>query len=482
MDGGSLRLILIFLIMVFLSAVFSCAESAITLTNKIRVKQKADDGDKRARHALYIVNHFEKALTTLLICNNLANVAAATVATLWVSRQFTTLNESTQNLISTFGVTAVIFLFAEMIPKSLANDRSQTMSMALSPLLRFLMKLLTPFSAIFTGIANVVSKLFAAKTTPSITEDELIDIIDTAEEEGVVNEEQSDLLKSAMQFSGTTVSNVMTARDQIQALSIHAPLSEAFEMVRKTNHSRLPVYEQDLDHIIGYLQTRTFLREYLKHPDVDIASLLIPAFFVSPSAPIDDLLTTMRQHKFYMAVVREDAGDGTDLYMPRTLGIVTIEDFLEELVGDIWDESDEIDQNFTKLGGNRYRLDTHMPVGEAFARMNCPPPEPRIAKMPILAWVIESFRHIPTEGECFLYRNLEITVDEIDGHRVSYVIIQMESPHAKTAEHDADEIKEKEKDKESNKDSKAERSRKITDAEQEDNTTSQAASDQEVHV
>lgn len=431
MDGGSKRLILIFIILVFLSAVFSCTESAISLMNKIWVKQKADEGNKRARHALYVVNHFEKALTTLLICNNITNIAAAAVATLLVSRLFADLGEGTRNLISTLGATAVVFLFGEMIPKALANDRSETMSLALSPILRFLMKILTPFSALFTRIANLTSRLFKAEETPSITEDELIDIIDTAEEEGVVDEEQSDLLKSAMQFSGTTVANVMTPRDQIQAVSITAPVSETLELVRRSNHSRLPVYEGDMDHIIGYLQTRAFLREYLKQQTVDVRSLMIPAFFVKPTALIDDLLTTMRQHKFYMAVVREDETEDSP---SKTLGIVTIEDFLEELVGDIWDESDEIDQNFTKLGGSRYRLDTHMPVGEAFARMNCPPPEPRVAKMPVLAWVIESFRHIPEEGESFTYRNMEVTVDSVEGHRVSYVVIQLDTGLSKQAD------------------------------------------------
>lgn len=442
MDGGSKRLILIFIILVFLSAVFSCTESAISLMNKIWVKQKADEGNKRARHALYVVNHFEKALTTLLICNNITNIAAAAVATLLVSRLFADLGEGTRNLISTLGATAVVFLFGEMIPKALANDRSETMSLALSPILRFLMKILTPFSALFTRIANLTSRLFKAEETPSITEDELIDIIDTAEEEGVVDEEQSDLLKSAMQFSGTTVANVMTPRDQIQAVSVTAPVSETLELVRRSNHSRLPVYEGDMDHIIGYLQTRAFLREYLKQQAVDVRSLMIPAFFVKPTALIDDLLTTMRQHKFYMAVVREDETEDSP---SKTLGIVTIEDFLEELVGDIWDESDEIDQNFTKLGGSRYRLDTHMPVGEAFARMNCPPPEPRVAKMPVLAWVIESFRHIPEEGESFTYRNMEVTVDSVEGHRVSYVVIQLDTGLSKQVD-DAKAVSEKDPD------------------------------------
>lgn len=430
MDGGSIRLILIFVILVILSAVISCAESACSLINKIRVKQKADDGDKRAKHALYIINHFDKALTTLLVLVNITNIAAATVATLVISKLFRDAGEATVNAISTFGTTAVMFLFAEMIPKALANDRNETMSMVLAPLVRFLMKLFTPLSAFFTWIAHMVSRLFKAEETPSITEDELIDIIDTAEEEGVMDEEQTDLMKSAIQFSGTTAANVMTTRDQIQAIDVNTPPAVVLNVIRNTNHSRLPVYEGDIDHIIGYLQIRTFLREYLKGGTVSVRDLLIPAFFVRPTALIDDLLSIMRQHKFYMAVVSEE----DDVGLGRTLGIVTIEDFLEELVGDIWDETDEIDKAFSKLGGSRYRVDTHMTVGEAFARMNCPPPEPRVGKMPILAWIIEEFRHIPDEGECFEYRNLEITVDEVEGHRVSYVVIQLDTGVGKSAE------------------------------------------------
>lgn len=424
MDGDSHILVpsIIFISLVILSALFSCMESAISLINKIRVRQRAEDGDRRAKAALYVVNHFEKALTTLLILINITHIASAAVATVLVGRMFDGSSEGVINAVSTFGATAVVFLFGEMIPKTLATDRSESLSVALSPLLCFLMKLLTPLSAFFTWIAALSSRLFKADATPSITEDELIDIIDTAEEEGVMDEEQSDLFKSAMQFSGTTVGSVMTGRDAILAVPVTIPDKELLDVIRSSNHSRLPVYQGDIDHIIGYLQTRSFLREYLKDQSVDIRSLLIPAFFVRPTALIDDLLTIMRQHKFYMAVVSEDDDDG----LGRTLGIVTIEDFLEELVGDIWDESDEIDESFSKLGGNRYRIDTHMTVGEAFARMNCPPPEPRVAKMPLLAWVIETFRHIPAEEETFTYRDMEITVDTVDGHRVSYVVIQ---PH-----------------------------------------------------
>ena len=457
MDGDSTRLLIIFIVCVILSAYFSSSESSFMTMNKIRIKQKADDGNKKAKNALYISNNYDKAITTLLIGNNIVNIAASSVATLLALKLFEGSGFSSEsiNILTTVVTTVIIFLLGEMLPKSYALDRCDTTAMRFSGSMRFLMKLFRPLSFLFNGITNLISKLFKSEELPSITEDELKDIITTAEEEGVVDEEQSDLLMSAIQFSGTTAGNVMTSRDQIVAVSADISSSELLSLIQSSNHSRLPVYEGDIDHIIGYLQIRTYLREYLKNPEVDIRELLIPPFFVSPHAKIDDLLTVMRQHKFYMAVVSElpesdeiseaaETGEmpATDTTEPgeRTLGIVTIEDFLEELVGDIWDESDEIDHTFTKLGGNKYRIDTHMSVAEAFSRMNCPEPETRIAKIPVLAWIVQEFKHIPQLDESFKYGNMEITVDEIEGHRVSYVTVKIDvTPAPEPVEKDSDD-------------------------------------------
>ncbi|MBQ9161970.1 MAG: HlyC/CorC family transporter [Clostridia bacterium] len=450
MDGDS-TLLLIFIVCVALSAFFSSSESSFATMNKIRIKQKADDGNKKAKNALFISNNYDKAITTLLIGNNIVNIAASSVATIFALNLFENyagLTNETANLLTTLVTTVIIFLCGEMIPKSYALDKSETVALRSAAPMRFLMKLLRPFTFIFNGITTLVSKLFKAENLPTITEDELKDIITTAEEEGVVDEEQSDLLMSAIQFSGTTAANVMTARDQIIAISADISREDLLALIQTANHSRLPVYEGDIDHIIGYLQTRTYLRAYLKDEDVNIRDILIPPFFVSPDAKIDDLLTVMRQHKFYMAVVSETCGgediDGTGTVesdvapCESTLGIVTIEDFLEELVGDIWDESDEIDHTFTKLGGNKYKIDTHLTVAEAFARMNCPEPEARIAKIPLLAWIVQEFKHIPELDESFEYGNMEITVDEIDGHRVSYITVKIDVSSSAT-EGEADE-------------------------------------------
>lgn len=450
MDGDS-TLLLIFIICVALSAFFSSSESSFATMNKIRIKQKADDGDKKAKNALFISNNYDKAITTLLIGNNIVNIAASSVATVFALRLFkqhTSLSEQTANMIVTLITTVIIFFFGELIPKSYALDKSEIVAFRHSAPMRFLMKLFRPLAFFFNGITALISKLFKAKNLPTITEDELKDIISTAEEEGVVDEEQSDLLMSAIQFSGTTAANVMTGRDQIIAISADISRDELLGLIRTSGHSRLPVYEGDIDHIIGYLQTRSYLRAYLKDEEVNIRDILIPPFFVSPDAKIDDLLTVMRQHKFSMAVVSESYSDApvdgdSDIASDgdtheRTLGIVTIEDFLEELVGDIWDESDEIDNTFIKLGGNKYKIDTHLTVAEAFARMNCPEPETRIAKIPLLAWIVQEFKHIPELDESFEYENMEVTVDEIDGHRVSYITVKIDVSSASVDDDDGD--------------------------------------------
>ncbi len=415
-DGRSLSLLItLFIILVIFAAYFSSAESAFSLINKIRVKNMADEGNKKAKRALYIANNFDKALTTLLIGNNIVKIAAASVATLVTLDVLssTNIDESTQSIIATIWATAIIFLFGEMIPKSFANDKPLWTSIHFSGIMMFFMKIFTPLSAFFGMITTSVTKLFKGNDEPSITEEELYDIIETAEEEGVVDEDQSELFKSAIEFSETTARDVMTMRDDILALDASMTNDQIMVTIKQSKHSRLPVYDGDIDNIIGTLPIRNFIKEYYKDPSLNIRTLLIQPFFVKSNAKIDDLLTNMRQHKFYLAVVSGERGE--------TLGIVTIEDFLEELVGEIWDEDDVVDNNFTKLGGNKFRVNTKMTVKEAFSRMHLEIKESHIANRPVLSWVIETFGKIPDEGESFTYNNVEITVDTVEDGRVSYI-------------------------------------------------------------
>ena len=429
MDGGCIPLILIFIFFIIWGAYFSCSESSFASMNKIRIKSKADDGDKKAKNAMYISNNFDKALSTVLIGNNIVNNASASVATLLVARLWS--DSGNYEVISTIVTAFIIFMFSDMIPKRLANDRHNTMALRCAGLLRVLMKVFAPLNALMTAISSLFLKLFSANDTPSITEDELYDIIDTAEEEGVMDEKQSDLFKSALDFSDTRIGDVMTVREDIEAVSIDTPSNELLEFIKNCSHSRIPVYRKTVDDIVGILPVRSYLREYVRlggHSGaaVDVKKLLIRAAYVSKNAKADDVLEEMRKGAAYLAIVKDDEN--------RTLGVVTIEDFLEELVGEIWDEEDVVDDNFVKLGGNRFKVNAKMTVGEAFGRIGYSCDDTRILTSPVSVWVISKFGGVPDEDEEFEYGNLTVTVDKVEENRVVSVIIKYMTDEEKLEE------------------------------------------------
>lgn len=419
---GIFWLSLLFVLFVIAGGFFGAAESGFSAMNKIRIKAKAEDGNRRAKRALYVDSNFEKALTTLLISGNIAHIASAALATVIATRLF---GESQLiTVLTTVITTVIVFLFSEMIPKSFANDRSETTALSLGWMVVFLMRLFYPlvwfFSLISKGFSKLISLFVKVDKEPSITEDELYDIIDTIEEEGVVNEEQSDLLKSALDFSETYAKDVMTMRADICAVDSSLSNKEILDIIKKTTHSRLPVFEGDLDHMIGTLQIRAFIREYRKNPAVNLEELLIPPFYVSPDSKIDDLLSEMRQHKCYLAFVSDSEG--------HTQGLITIEDFLEELVGEIWDEDDVVDKNFVKLGGNRFRVNPRMTLGEVCHRIGTKPTDKRKASRPLLSLILEHFGRIPEEEEIFTLGDFEITIENVEENKVTSVDVHLLSP------------------------------------------------------
>lgn len=414
-SSGSIPLWIAFIVFVVLGAYFAATESSFSAVNRIKVKTLADDGNKRARGVMWVLNRFDKALTTLLVGNNITKIAAASVATVIATEMFAHMGDAFINSFA-FSVacsaasTAVIFLFSEMIPKSFANDRSETVSMTFQGSLRFLMRVLAPISAFFGLISTSASRLFAKKDAePSITEDELIEIIDTVEEEGVVDEEQGDMLKSALEFADTVAGDIMTMVRDVEALNVAATTAEVLDAIRATNHSRIPVYAGDINHVIGTLRIRTFLTEYRKNPKVKVRSLLSPAHFVTEDTKIDDILSDMQQHKHHIALVRDEH--------KNVVGLVTIEDILEELVGEIFDEEDVVDQNFQALGGNHYSVNTHMLVGNLYERIGLAKAPRAVAAKPVLSLMLEKLGKLPEEGESFLVGNFEFTVETVEDGR-----------------------------------------------------------------
>jgi len=426
MGSDSIPLWIIFILCVIGGAYFAATESSFSAVNKIKIKALADDGNRRAKGVMCILNKFDKALTTLLLGNNVTKIAGAAVFTILATDIFRDSFGKSEEFLESFAFsmicsvlsTVIIFLFSEMIPKSFANDRSESVSLFFEGSLRFLMKILAPIAAFFNLISGFVSRMFSKnESEPSITEDELTEIIDTAEEEGVVNEEQGDMLKSAIEFSKTTVDEIMTMEKDICYIRVNEPTEKILETIRNTHCSRLPVKAANSERIIGIIRTRNFLKEYRRNPKVVLRSVMIAPYVIREKTKIDVLLSHMRQHKLQMAIV-QDADK-------KVVGLVTIEDILEELVGEIFDEEDVVDKNFQTLGGNKYMVNTHMLVGAAYERMGIGKAPKAIAYKPILSFILENLGHIPEEEEGFIYENLEITPKTFEGGRVTEVIIHV---------------------------------------------------------
>ena len=426
MGSDSIPLWIIFIICVVGGAYFAATESSFSAVNKIKIKSLADDGNKKAQGVMFILNKFDRALTTLLIGNNVTKIAGASVFTIIATDIFRERFGKSDAFLDSFAFsmicsvlsTVVIFLFSEMIPKSFANDRSETVSLFFQSSLRLFMKILRPIAAFFGLVSTFASKLFSKKEVePSITEDELTEIIETAEEEGVVDEEQGDMLKSAIEFAKTTVGDIMTMEKDIDFIRVNATPDEILESIRNTNHSRLPIKAENSDRIVGILRTRSYLIEYKRNPKLKLRSVMRPPYRVRKDTKIDDLLTVMRQHKLQLAIVLDDD--------KNVVGLVTIEDILEELVGEIFDEEDVVDKNFQTLGGNKYMVNTHMLVANAYERMGIGKAPKNIAAKPLLSFMLETLGHLPVEDESFIYSNMEFTASTVVDGRVTEVVIHI---------------------------------------------------------
>ncbi|MBR3715115.1 MAG: HlyC/CorC family transporter [Clostridia bacterium] len=426
MGSDSIPLWIIFFVCVLGGAYFAATESSFSAVNKIKIKALADDGNKKAQGVMFVINKFEKALTTLLLGNNVTKIAGAAVFTILATDIFREKYGKSEEFLDSFAFsmicsvlsTVIIFLFSEMIPKSFANDRSESVSLFFQGSLRLLMKILKPFSAFFGLISDFASKVFSKKEIePSITKDELTEIIETAEEEGIVDEEQSDMLKSALEFAKTTAGDIMTMERDIDFVRVNATPDEILEIIRNTIHSRLPVKAENSERVVGILRTRNYLIEHKRNPSIRLRSVMKPPYFVRKDAKIDDLLTEMKQRKLQVAMVLDDT--------KKVVGLVTIEDILEELVGEIFDEEDIVDQNFRTLGGNKYMINTHMLMSTAYERMSLGVAPRRIATKPMLSFILETLGHLPEEDETFLYENISYTAKTIENGRLTEVLVHV---------------------------------------------------------
>ena len=409
MDDGSRLPWIIAVLLLFCAAFFAVAETAYASCPRSRVKAAAERGDARAKTALLILDDFDKAISTLLICTNIVYIATASIVTVAVTKLWGLSAVS----ISTIVTTIVVFFAGEMLPKSIAKKYSEPLALATGPVLRFLMKVFTPLSALLTWIGQSAAKLTPDETPVSFTEDELYDIIEDMTEEGSLDEQQGELISSALQFGEVTVESVLTPRVDLVAVDISSRLEDILAVIKTTNHSRLPVYEGSIDNIIGVLQIRKFIKAYLRlGNNLDLRPLMDEVFFIHQSTNIDELLPVMSKRKLNMAVVTDNYGG--------TLGIVTVEDILEELVGEIWDEDDVVEESFVELGDGVYMVDADESVTDVFEQLGFEDPEEdeELVNTLMGEWAYEQFSAIPKVGDSFRYHQVQVTVAAMTHNRI----------------------------------------------------------------
>ena len=328
-DGSPIRLLIYIFLLLLGSAYFASAEMALTSVNKIRMMSYADDGNRRAAKVLTILGDFDRALTTILIGNNIMQIGCATLATLLATRLWGNGAVSLTTLITT----VVVFLFTEILPKSFAKACNEQWAQAVSGSMLFFMRVMKPITLIFNKLSNLLSRPFMKKSElrPTVTEDELHDIIDTIVEEGELDEDEGELVQNALEFAETEVREVYTPWYKVVRVNLSMSSETIIDVIKSCAHSRLPVTGQH-GAVIGILPIRSYLKAYLKDKDVTLSEVMVDANFVADDMPIDALLQTMSDNKTHMVVVIDREG--------KTLGVITMEDILEELVGEIYDEED----------------------------------------------------------------------------------------------------------------------------------------------
>ena len=409
MDGDSRLPFILAILLLFCAAYFAVAETAFASASRNKIKTAADRGDSRAESALYVLDHFDRAISTLLIGTNIVHIAAASLVTVAVTRLWG-LNAVS---VSTIVTTIVVFFAGEMLPKSIAKKYPERLSKATAPSLRFFMLLFWPVSSLLTLIGRGAAALTKGEPEISVTEDELYDIIEDMTEEGSLDEEQGDLISSALQFGEVTVESILTPRVDLEAIDIDDSLEEILSQVKSQNHRRLPVYEKSVDNIIGILQIRRFIKSYLREGQaLDLRSLLDEPFFIHQSTNIDELLPLLSKNRANMAVVTDNYGG--------TLGIVTVEDILEELVGEIWDEDDVVEEPIVSLGEGVVLADADESVSDVMEQLDYEDPDEdeELVNTRMGEWAYEQFTSIPQVGDSFRYHQLEITVSAMEHNRI----------------------------------------------------------------
>ena len=403
MDPQSITMIVALFLMVAFSAYFSATETAFTSLNRIRLKSKADVGDRRAARTLALAEDYDRLLSTILIGNNIVNISASTLGTVLFTKHVGT---AYGPAVSTIVLTVIILIFGEISPKSLAKEQPEAFAMFSAPILRLLMMILRPLNFLFAQWKRLLSLIFRSSSDSGITEEELITMVDQAETEGGLDQDESELIRSAIEFGDLEVDEILTPRVDIVAVEDTDTMDEIAKAFAESGYSRLPVYHEDIDNIVGVIHEKDFhAARYHGHDDV--SAIVSTVLYTTANTKISDLLRILQKAKAHMVIVVDEYG-GTE-------GLCTMEDIVEELVGEIWDEHDEVIEEFKKQPDGSYLISCNANLTDLYDLFSI---KGESDSTTVSGWVMEEVGRVPEEGDHFVYENLDVTVTKVDHRRV----------------------------------------------------------------
>lgn len=403
--------IMIMVLMVALSAYFSATETAFSSMNRTRIRSMAEYGDKRAQRVLNISEDYDKLLSTILVGNNIVNIGLSSLGTVLF---IDLLGESYGAAASTVVITVVVLIFGEISPKSLAKENPEGFAMLAAPSVAFFTALLRPVNFLFSAWKKLLSRMFKVSADRRLTHNELLTLVDEVEQEGGLDKNEGELLRSAIEFSELTAEDILTPRVDIDAVSVDAGHEAIANIFVSTGYSRLPVYDGTVDHIIGIINQKDFYSAPRLNKSQPARDIMSEPVFITPGMSISRLLRMLQKHKCHMAVVADQYGG--------TMGIVTMEDILEELVGEIWDEHDEIIEDISRKSDGDYRVICSTELHKLMDYFNV---RTQPGSSTISGWVMECLNKVPQVGDSFEYDGLLITVTKTDRQRTLEIDIRV---------------------------------------------------------
>ncbi len=406
--------IIAIVILILFSGLFSATETAYSSSSKIRLKNMVNDGNKKATSALVILEDFDKFLTSILIGNNIVNISAATISTLLFSK---ILKGGEGPTVSTIVITIITLMFGEIAPKSLAKQSPEKFACATVELVNFFEFIFTPLTIILKGWTWLVNHVIRVEEDENDISDELITMVDEAEKDGNLEEHESDLISAAIEFNDLDVKDVLTPRVDIVAVNISSTHEQIEKAFRFNSFSRLPVYENSVDNIVGVIHEKDFYELMYHNNKGPIRRIIKPVIYTSPNTQISTCMKQLQTAKLHMAVVLDEYG-GTE-------GIITLEDIIEELVGEIWDEHDIVEDFYTKIDDYTWMVKGDAEIDDLIDRFDVEEEDEEFDFITVSGWAISELHHIPKVNEEFTYKNLHVTITKADQRKVLEVKVEI---------------------------------------------------------